>query len=206
MSTIIQRPLISPNQYGEHIHGPKREAKPTLIVVHSNGVSNQSAEIVRNHFQQYNPVNPNYANIGPSSAHYVIDTDENKNVILQLAQDDVVAWHCGRHRNKNGQYFPYHKHYLQLFDEFVPNSNDISIGIEVCEGPMPKKPDAWKGKAGLITAKSVDVLLDLVKRLQRTYGISNDKVVRHYDVTGKACPLYWDKLVDPFFVSFKSLL
>lgn len=59
--------------------------------------------------------------------------------------------------------------------------NACSIGIEVCH------PD----KTGRFNYKSYLSLLKLVSWLCDKYNISADNVIRHYDVTGKACPIYY---------------
>lgn len=59
--------------------------------------------------------------------------------------------------------------------------NACSIGIEVCH------PD----KTGRFSYKSYLSLLKLVSWLCDKYDISADNVIRHYDVTGKACPIYY---------------
>ena len=69
--------------------------------------------------------------------------------------------------------------------------NRKSIGIEVCH------PD-WEGKFNNKTYKS---LIELCAYLCKKYDIPVSHIIRHYDVTGKDCPLYyvknpneWDKL------------
>ena len=61
--------------------------------------------------------------------------------------------------------------------------NRKSIGIENCH------PD-WEGKFNDKTYKS---LIELIRELMRKYNISIDRVIRHYDVTKKDCPLYYVK-------------
>lgn len=56
--------------------------------------------------------------------------------------------------------------------------NNNSISIEVCT-------------AGAFTAKEIETLSWLVKRLQKQYNVPDSRVIRHYDVTGKACPAYY---------------
>lgn len=60
-------------------------------------------------------------------------------------------------------------------------ANPYSIGIEVCH------PD-WNGR---FNYKSYLSLLKLVSWLCDKYDISADNVRRHYDITGKACPVYY---------------
>lgn len=59
--------------------------------------------------------------------------------------------------------------------------NRDTISIEVCH------PDA----TGQFTQASYDSLVRLTAWLCDTAGIGRDRVIRHYDVTGKACPLYF---------------
>lgn len=61
------------------------------------------------------------------------------------------------------------------------NMNRKSIGIENCH------PD-WSGKFNDTTYNS---LLELCVELCRKYNLTADKVIRHYDVTGKDCPRYF---------------
>lgn len=61
--------------------------------------------------------------------------------------------------------------------------NRKSIGIENCH------PD-WSGKFNDATYYS---LVDLCVELCKKYKINADHVIRHYDVTGKQCPLYYVK-------------
>ena len=59
--------------------------------------------------------------------------------------------------------------------------NRDTISIEVCH------PDA----SGQFTQTSYDTLVRLTAWLCDTAGIGRDRVIRHYDVTGKACPLFF---------------
>ena len=60
-------------------------------------------------------------------------------------------------------------------------NNKNVIHIEVCH------PD----KSGKFTEKSIAALAELVPYLMKKYNIDADNVVRHYDLTGKHCPLYY---------------
>ena len=59
--------------------------------------------------------------------------------------------------------------------------NQDTISIEVCH------PD----ETGEFTKESYDALISLTKWLCSTYELNSDDVIRHYDVTGKLCPLYY---------------
>lgn len=61
--------------------------------------------------------------------------------------------------------------------------NRKSIGIENCH------PD-WNGKFNSNTYNSlVELCVDICKR----YGLNENNIIRHYDVTGKECPKYYVK-------------
>lgn len=60
-------------------------------------------------------------------------------------------------------------------------NNNGTIHIEVC----------YKQPSGEFEQASNDALRELVLSLMQKYNISADKVVRHYDLTGKLCPYYY---------------
>lgn len=73
------------------------------------------------------------------------------------------------------------------------NRNSDTISIECCH------PDS----SGKFSEKTYRSLIKLVAWLCVKYNIDNDDVIRHYDVTGKLCPVYyvkhedkWNKLKD----------
>ena len=78
--------------------------------------------------------------------------------IVQLVQDYNVSWHCGDGGGRYG----------------ITNHN--SIGVEICVN------------CDCDYEKAVSNTVDLVKFLMQKYGISIDRVVRHYDASRKICP------------------
>ena len=64
--------------------------------------------------------------------------------------------------------------------------NHDTISIEVCH------PD----ESGKFTDASYASLLKLTDWLLHEFGMKPDDVIRHYDVTGKECPLYYVKNPD----------
>ena len=60
-------------------------------------------------------------------------------------------------------------------------ANSYSISIECCH------PDA----TGKFTAATEQALAELCAYLCGQFGLTADDIIRHYDVTGKQCPLYW---------------
>ncbi len=70
---------------------------------------------------------------------------------------------------------------------YASNSrNKDTISIECCH------PD----KKGKFTKKTYDSLIRLLAWLCDTYELEEDQIIRHYDVTGKECPLYYVKHPD----------
>ena len=60
-------------------------------------------------------------------------------------------------------------------------ANDYTLSIECCH------PDA----TGEFTQETYDSLVRLTAYLCHRFGLSSEDVIRHYDVTGKECPLYY---------------
>ena len=94
-----------------------------------------------------------------ASAHYFID----ENDIYRVVQDEDIAWHCGT----NGEYY-----------SEARNSN--SIGIEMC--------CFYNNGIIDVSENVINRTIELTKELMRVYNISNENVIRHYDVTRKNCP------------------
>ena len=94
-----------------------------------------------------------------SSAHYFVD--EHK--VVRSVPEEYVAWHCGASRYRHPKC-----------------RNQNSIGIEICT----------KGADGTywFAPEAVERAKDLTRSLMQKYGIAEDRVLRHYDVTGKLCP------------------
>ena len=95
-----------------------------------------------------------------TSAHYFVG---HAGEIWQCVEDKDIAWHCGAVKHKHAE---------------CKNAN--SIGIEMC---CRKGANGWYFEKATITST-----IGLVKELMAKYGIPVDRVIRHYDVTGKRCP------------------
>lgn len=61
------------------------------------------------------------------------------------------------------------------------NRNEDSLSIETCH------PD----ETGKFSEVTYDSLVRLTAYLCNRFGLSSEDVIRHYDVSGKACPLYY---------------
>ena len=116
-----------------------------------------------------------YNNTLSASAHFFVDEES----IFQSVDLKNAAWHCGT----KGKYY-----------NGCRNSN--SIGIEMCcaeNYTVSKKTQ--ENAAGLcaLVCKMIDIKACEV----------DEFVVRHYDVTGKACPLQWTQN-ESEFAAFKE--
>lgn len=101
-----------------------------------------------------------------ASAHYFIGHDGD---IWQSVEDENIAWHCGSKMYKHPE---------------CRNAN--SIGIELCTkttGSVKVADKNWYFEDATVAAA-----ITLTKELMEKYSIPEDHVIRHYDVTGKACP------------------
>lgn len=93
--------------------------------------------------------------------------------VWQCVEDKDAAWHCGT----NGKY--YH----------ADCRNANSIGVEMCNS-VSKNEAVERNTA------------ELVRYLVKKYKLNSDRILRHYDVTRKQCPLTmideseWQKFKD----------
>lgn len=79
--------------------------------------------------------------------------------------------------------------------------NEDTISIECCH----------PGEDGAFTQATYDSLVRLLTFLSDYYRLDEDHIIRHYDVTGKLCPLYyvehedaWETLKEDVFAGRKS--
>ncbi len=98
-----------------------------------------------------------------ASAHYFCDEYGAMQSVLECD----TAWHCGARAYWHPE---------------CRNAN--SIGIEMCSR---KRADG----SYYILPETVANAATLAKGIMQRYGIDTEHVVRHYDVTGKRCPMPW---------------
>lgn len=107
-----------------------------------------------------------------ASAHFFVDS-----AIWQSIPLEKAAWHCGGGLQNLGRQF-YRGNRGARFHGLCTNRN--SIGIELCcnkiNGQILPRRDA------------IDTSVALVRYLMRKYNVPAERVIRHYDVTGKWCP------------------
>ena len=106
-----------------------------------------------------------------ASAHFVVDEGQT---VYCCVPSDYLAHAVG------GTIYPATKG--AAYYGVCGNANSISI-------EMVSHTDA--NGIYYIPDKTVDNALELVRQLQKEYGIDNDHVIRHYDVNGKPCPWCW---------------
>ena len=112
-----------------------------------------------------------------ASAHYFVD----EHGAMQSVRECDTAWHCGARAYWHPE---------------CRNAN--SIGIEMCSR---KRADG----SYYIKPETVANAAALAKDIMQRYGIDTDHVLRHYDVTGKRCPMPW--VDDPAqWAAFKDML
>lgn len=81
--------------------------------------------------------------------------------IWQSVADTDTAWHCGAKTYRHPE---------------CRNAN--SVGVEIC----------MNDKRGNVRQGSIETAAELVRYLMQRYSVPVDRVIRHYDVTGKYCP------------------
>lgn len=100
-----------------------------------------------------------------TSSHYIIGLDGE---ILRLVPDNEQARHAG-------------KSYGAQWNETAKKNNQTLLGIECCH------PDT----TGEFNEKTRASLVWLCADLMKKHGLGLATVVRHYDVTGKSCPMFY---------------
>ncbi len=157
--------------------------------------------------------------VGNPASSAVANRNYFENLKLQIP--DKTGKYC---LNKDGSYLTYQgskvtvkyvsSHFLiGLQGEIIQNiplnewsyctnqANPYSISIECCH------PDS----TGKFTAETEISLAELCAYLLEKFHLNADDIIRHYDVTGKQCPLYWSptkyqskEVADKRFNDFKD--
>ena len=140
---------------------------PQWIVIHFVGAAGQArdnANYFRNVYRE-------------ASAHYFVDPHR----IIQVVPDNRQGWHVGDGFNSGrGQFNGYHRYGA---------TNRNSIGIEMCQDTSTGN-NVWEWQPH---AKTYEQVLLLTQYLQRKYNIPDERVIRHFDASGKSCPGCWMK-------------
>lgn len=137
----------------------KRVIKPKFIVVHATADSGATAENEVTYFNKKTTTR--------ASADIFVDSD------IRFYNNDILNRYCwsvgGRKLATGGG----------SLHGIVKNNN--SINVEMC---------CYKDQNGVwcINDQTYINTVFIIKDLMNEYGISENNVVRHYDVTGKLCP------------------
>ena len=141
------------------------------IVVHYTAGSTSRPGAAKNNAVMF--ANPSTG----ASADFIVDDS----TIVQYNPDikNRYCWHCGDNKNP----------YSMGGSYYGKCTNANSIGIEVCcTNPNWKDTEPANTRAWSFTNAVIDRTVELVKYLMKQYGIPAERVIRHYDVTGKLCP------------------
>lgn len=103
-----------------------------------------------------------------ASAHYFVDS----NSVYNSVKDLCIAWSVGGKKYSDSANTGGGKLYGKC-------NNSNSISVEICS------------KNGVFQEKALENAAELVKELMKRYNIPLTNVIRHFDVTGKHCPVRW---------------
>ncbi len=145
-------------------YGSRRDTSAIkYIVIHYTANDGDSDEGNGNYFKN---------NVVKASAHYFVDRDS----VTQSVPDNYAAWSVGGSKYKDCS-----KTGGGSLYGVCTNTNSISI--ELCDDV----------KNGVIypSAATIENALELTKELMVRYSVPAERVIRHFDVTGKHCPDYW---------------
>ena len=141
------------------------------IVIHYTAGSTSRPGTAKNNAVRF--ANPSTG----ASADFIVDDE----TIVQYNPDinNRYCWHCGDNKN------PY-----SMGGKFYGKcGNANSIGIEICcTNPNWKDTEPANTKAWSFTDSVIEKAVELTEYLMRTYNIPVERVIRHYDVSGKLCP------------------
>lgn len=112
-----------------------------------------------------------------ASAHYFVDDV----LIYQSVPDDYVAYSVGATINKEGRPVIDTSKGGGKYYGLCTNANSISI--ELC--------DTERNGVYNVTKLTKKNAIELTRFLMSKYNIPIENVIRHFDVTGKLCPVYW---------------
>jgi N-acetylmuramoyl-L-alanine amidase len=109
------------------------------------------------------------------SAHYFVDD----RAVVHTIPDNEVAFHCGD--RPKGRYMPEGANMIMEYNKNNPadkvwTPNFLTLGYEICVNQ--------DGDWGMAEQNSIELAAELLFR----HGLETKNLIRHYDVTGKACP------------------
>lgn len=148
-------------------YGNRRSIKKILYaVVHYTGNDCDSDEGNANYFANNN--------VG-ASAHYFIDDDS----VTQSVPDDYVAWSVGS-TGLLDQGSPYRAKGAKYWGKCT---NTNSLNFELC--------DTVKDGKRMVSEKTRANAAVFIAKKMHEHDIPISRLIRHFDVNGKLCPIYW---------------
>lgn len=175
MSKILENIAVVPAHSSNH-GGYRTPATIKYIVVHYTGNDGDHDTGNANYYAE-----PNRG----ASAHYFVDDDS----ITRSVQDHWIAWAVGGEKWKDCAQTGGGSLY-----GVATNTNSISV--EMC--------DTQKNGTYDVTEKTMSNTIELIKMLMDKYNIPIERVIRHFDVTGKHCPAYF--MDESAWAAFKARL
>ncbi len=183
----IQQMFLTPNKYSR----PQIPLnKVTKIAVHYVGGAGSTAKNTRDYFQSLKDQIPDSTGKWWLNSDGSYRTFKGQRVGIRFVSSHFVVGLEG----EVIQCIP-----LNEYSYCTNQANGYSISIETCH------PDT-SGKFNAATEKS---LIELTAWLCQKFGLTEKDVIRHYDVTGKLCPLYYvthPEAWDNFRAEVKKLL
>ena len=146
-----------------NIGGTRSASAIEYVVIHYTGNDGDTADANARYYA---------STVVKTSAHYFVDAKE----VVQSVPDLRVAWAVGGSKYASAAQTGGGKLHGKC-------TNANSISIEIC--------DAVRDGVYKPAPETIAAALDLTHELMQKYGIPAERVIRHFDVTGKLCPAYW---------------
>lgn len=159
---------ITPSYINRHITVAKSRPVKYIAIHYTAGASSRpgAAQAARNVFLSRS-----------ASADFVVD-----NTTVVQVNPDIDNYYCWAVRDKKNPYDGGGKLY-----GIATNRNTVSI--EVCSNLQSNTSAAWPNHEGWsFTDTELELTRKLVRYLMLMYDIPRERIVRHYDISGKLCP------------------
>lgn len=143
----------------------RSKANIRFAVVHYTGNDGDTDEANANYF-----TSPNRK----ASAHYFIDDDS----ITESVPVEYTAYSVGGSKQDTGS--KYSKNGAKYYGKCI-NANSVSF--ELC--------DTQKDKKNNLSKKTRENAIDFIAKKMIELNIPSSNLIRHFDVTGKLCPIYF---------------
>lgn len=157
--------VLTPNKWSR----PQIGIKPVRgIIVHYVENPGTSAMFNRNYFEARKK-----GKTGFGSAHFIVDLN---GIVILAVPPNEVAYHCGEDKARGYLYTALAR------DRFGVWPNACTLGVELCH----------TDREGRFTEETLDAASNLVACLCEQHDLNpHYDVFRHFDITGKPCPLWW---------------